>query len=69
MTSRIAADGAEVERLGIGGIGEQLLQIAADYSSLPDLKKITVGEIRFFYEPMIPGLIKMQKENMKNDGK
>lgn len=51
--------------LGVGGICNQLLQIAADYSSLPDLRKITVDEIRFFYEPLIPGLIKMQKDAMK----
>lgn len=65
MTSRIARGGVEIEELGIGGISYQLLQIAADYSSLPDLRKITVDEIRFFYEPMIPGLVKMQIEEMK----
>lgn len=66
MISRIARHGAESEVLGIGGICEQLVQIAADYSSLPDLRKITVDEIQFFYNPLIPGLIKMQQEDMKH---
>lgn len=65
MISRIARGGIEIEELGIGGVSFQLLQIAADYSSLPDLRKITVDEIRFFYESMIAGLIKMQIEEMK----
>jgi len=51
--------------LGVGGVCNQLLQIAADYSSLPDLRKITVDEIAFFYEPLIPGLIKMYNESNK----
>ena len=65
MISRIARGGIETEELGISGVAYQLLQIAADYSSLPDLRKITVDEIRFFYEPMIAGLVKMQIEEMK----
>jgi len=45
----------------------QLLQICTDYSSLPDLNQITIDDIRFFYIPLIPGLIKYQKA--ANDGK
>lgn len=63
---KLARHGQEVEVLGAHNISSQLLQIAADYSSLPDLRKITVDEISFFYEPLIKGLCKMQIEEMKN---
>lgn len=63
---KIARHGQEIEVLGAQNISNQLLQIAADYSSLPDLRKITVDEISFFYEPLIKGLCKMQQEEMKN---
>ena len=66
MTVKLARHGQEEEVLGAQYISNQLLQIAADYNSLPDLRKITVDEISFFYEPLIPGLIEMQKEKMKN---
>ena len=65
MTVQLASHGERVEELGVNGICIQLLQIAADYSSLPDLRKITVDEIRFFYEPLIPGKIKMYQESNK----
>jgi len=39
----------------------QLLQICTDYSSLPDLNHITIDDIRFFYDPLIPNLIEYQK--------
>jgi len=40
----------------------QLLQIATDYNSLPDLRTLELYEIRFFYEPLIPNLIEYQKK-------
>ena len=42
-----------------------MLQIATDYSGIPDLRSMDVWEIAFFYEPLIPGLIKAQKEAKK----
>jgi hypothetical protein len=65
VTTQLASHGERIEELGVEGICKQLLQIAADYSSLPDLRKITVDEIRFFYEPLIPGLNKMYIESNK----
>lgn len=46
----------------------QLLQIATDYNSLPDLRDIELHEIRFFYETLISNLIEYQKKANK-DGK
>lgn len=48
--------------LGVGGIQLQILQICMDYHVLPDLKKITVGQIHFFYKARIKELCKLQKD-------
>jgi len=39
-----------------------MLQIYADYNICISPREITLEEIRFFYEPMIGSLCKMQKE-------
>jgi len=49
--------------LGIGGILAQLRQIYMDYSLEISFREITIDEILFFYEPLIDGLIKIQKDN------
>ena len=43
----------------------QLLQIAADYPGLPDVRTLELYEITFFYEPLIDGLVREQQEEMK----
>lgn len=58
-------DGAEKKVLGVGGIVRQILQICSDYNGLPDVRTMELYEIRFFYEPSISGLIKIQKEMKK----
>jgi len=50
---------------GISGIHTQILQICTEYPGLPDIKEMTLDEIRFFYNPLIDGLIKAQLESMK----
>jgi len=55
----------------MSGVSSQILQIAADYPGIPDVRTLSIRQVRFFYEPLIPGLIKMQikdREN-KNRGK
>ena len=47
---------------GVQGVNIQLLQICMDYNVLPDLEKITVDEIRFFYKARIKELCKLQKD-------
>jgi hypothetical protein len=37
-----------------------------DYSTLPPLSEITADQIEFFYKPLIPGIIKTQKDAKKN---
>jgi len=44
----------------------QILQICMDYSSLPDFRTLEIYEIRFFYNPLIPELIKHQKKVQEN---
>jgi hypothetical protein len=39
----------------------QMLQIYIDYASLPSIREITLDEVRFFYRPLIGGLIESQK--------
>jgi hypothetical protein len=46
---------------GSGGIITQLTQICVDYSSMVNPREITIDEIRFFYMPLINGLIERQK--------
>jgi hypothetical protein len=43
-----------------------MLQIAVDYPGLPDLKQMTIDEIRFFYKPLIKGLIEQQIQEERN---
>jgi hypothetical protein len=57
-----AIDGREKTVLGIDGIQLQILQICMDYHVLPDLEKITVGQIHFFYKARIKELCKLQKD-------
>jgi hypothetical protein len=51
---------------GIGGVNSQLVQIYIDYSSLPSIRDITLDEIRFFYMPLIDGLIELQQAKAKS---
>jgi hypothetical protein len=44
----------------------QLRQICADYAACTDPRGITLEEIRFFYNPMIDSLCKLQKEMKKS---
>lgn len=57
--------GIEVKIHGLGAVSEQMLQCAADYAGLPDVRTLTIPEIRFFYSGLLPGLIEMQKKENK----
>jgi hypothetical protein len=57
----IASKGRRKNVKGAGGLITQLRQICIDYSSMVDLRKITIDEIRFFYVPLIDGLCERQK--------
>ena len=62
MISVCAIDGKEKRLYGVQGLNLQLLQICMDYNALPNLEKITVDEIRFFYKARIKELCKLQKD-------
>ena len=62
MISVCAIDGKEKRVYGVQGVNIQLLQICMDYNVLPDLEKITVDEIHFFYKARIKELCKLQKD-------
>jgi len=51
----------------VGGVNSQIIQIYMDYSSIPNIREITLDEIRFYYMPLIDGLIELQK--IKKDSK
>jgi hypothetical protein len=57
----VAVGGVKKIVHGAGGINMQLVQIYIDYTSLPSIREITLEEIRFFYRPLIDGLIERQK--------
>lgn len=65
VSSILAVDGREEKVLGIGGLCSMLLQICSDYSSLPNVRDITIEEIRFFYNPLRASLIESQIEMKK----
>lgn len=57
--------GEEVIEHGIMPISEQLAQICADYSGLPNVREMTISEIRFFYKRLVPGILDMQRKDIK----
>jgi len=62
LISFVALDGKKQRKLGLDWCCCQLRQIYADYNVNIPLEKITLDEVRFFYNPMIPSLCKLQKE-------
>lgn len=46
---------------------EMLLQICRDYPALPDPRTLTLGEIRYFYEPLRRELKRHQKAELKRE--
>jgi hypothetical protein len=61
IASELAVNGTRKTVHGAGGVMAQILQIYLDFSSLPSTREITLDEIRFFYRPLIDGLIERQK--------
>jgi len=61
LKSTIAIGGFEKTVYGISGVNSQILQICSDYNGLPNIKDLELYEIRFFYKPLIQGLIEAQK--------
>jgi hypothetical protein len=57
----VAVNGIKKIVHGAGGVMTQIVQLYIDYSSLPSIRDITLDEIRFFYTPLIDGLIETQK--------
>jgi len=60
----------EQEKRGIEWINAQFRQILIDYPGLSGFRKLRISEIRFFYEPLIPGLVEQQilaKKNKKTE--
>jgi hypothetical protein len=54
-----------VQKRGIEWVAVQMRQVYADYHLCIDPHVITIDEIRFFYEPEIDGLCKLQKMKEK----
>ena len=46
-----------------------MTQIYIDYASLPSIREITLDEVKFFYKPLIDGLIELQKAKKKAESK
>jgi hypothetical protein len=60
--STLAIKGERRRVLGLGGVLSQLRQIYMDYSLAVPFRDIAIDEIHFFYEPLIEGLMKLQKD-------
>jgi hypothetical protein len=61
VISEVADNGIKKTIHGAGGVMSQIVQIYLDYSSLPSIRDITLDDVRFFYTPLIDGLIELQK--------
>jgi len=46
-----------------------MTQIYIDYASLPSIRDITIDEVRFFYTPLLDGLIELQQARAKAKSK
>ena len=60
IISELAVKGKKKIIYGTGGVNSQIVQIYMDYTSLPLIRDITLEEIRFYYSPLIDGLIELQ---------
>jgi hypothetical protein len=67
IASEVAVKGQKKIVHGFGGVNVQMTQIYIDYASLPSIRDITLEEVRFFYRPLIDGLIEIQKAKIKAD--
>jgi len=61
----VAVNGIKKTIHGFGGINVQMTQIFIDYASMVSPREITVDEIQRFYNPLIDGLIELQKAKAK----
>lgn len=72
LTVRIAADGVEKKVKAIEGVPDMIRQIYMDYHLpiMPD--NLPMQQVHFFYDALIPGLIKIQqqaKDSKRKNGK
>lgn len=70
LAVNIAVDGREKKVKAAAGIPVMIRQIYMDYHLpiMPD--DITVRQVRFFYDPLMDGLVKLQKQmKEKKNGK
>lgn len=67
VTVRIAANGIERKVKAVEGVPVMIRQIYMDYH-LPILPEdLTMAQVHFFYDALIPGLIKIQKQEKEGN--
>lgn len=69
LSVSIAADGVEKKVKAIEGVPVMIRQIYMDYHLpiMPD--NLTMTQVHFFYDALIPGLIKIQKQQKEGKNK
>ena len=64
MTVGLVSNGMVKKQRGLGAIQSALLQIARDYSGLPDIRTLRLSEILFYYDGLQAELV--QRTAVKN---
>ena len=57
MTVDLVSNGAVKKHRGLGAIQSALLQIARDYSGLPDVRTLSLSDILFYYDGLQAELV------------
>ncbi len=57
MTVDLVGNGAVRRQRGLGAIQSALLQIARDYSGLPDIRTLSLSDILFYYDGLRAELV------------
>ena len=64
MTVGLVSSGMVEKQRGLGAIRSALLQVARDYSGLPDIRTLRLSEILFYYDGLQAELV--QRTTVKN---
>ena len=66
MTVKIAVDGREKRVKAIDGVPVMIREIYQNYSLPMKVDELSFEDLLFWYEPLIPSLVRMQKEAKKS---
>jgi len=66
LTVKIAVDGREKRVKAIDGVPVMIREIYQNYYLPMKVDELSLEDLLFWYEPLIPSLVRMQKESKKS---